>query len=224
MIGSSSELVGEARNLMELPSMAVAGIFQGVQSIPAASLGEAVQRSLANKLTPEESTDLATSFQGVARSLATIEAQGRATGLVGLTGMSQGLMPQTGDTMGNYLRKMATLRQIMERNIDAIQASPNASAEQKKLLKNLVSEMETVIPFTVSEVNKLQHGDRETVMQAAKKFGLAGGAGGDSLPVPDELKGDPDGQAYEKDGATWVKRGNTLVKTPGAAQAKPGVL
>ena len=175
MIGSSSELVGEARNLMELPSTAVAGIFQGVQSVPANQLGEAMKRSLANKLTPEESTDLATSFQGVARSLATIEAQGRATGLVGLTGMSQGLMPQTGDTTGNVLRKMATLRQIMERNIDAIEASPNASAEQKKLLKNLRAEMATVIPFTVSEVNKLQHGDAETVMQAAKKFGLAGG-------------------------------------------------
>jgi hypothetical protein len=197
MIGASSELVGETRNLMELPSTAVAGIFQGVQSVPAPKLGEAVARTLANKLTPEEATDLATSFQGVARSLATIEAQGRATGLVGLTGMSQGLMPQTGDTTGNILRKMATLRQIMERNIDAIEASPNASAEQKKLLKNLRGEMGTVVPFTVSEVNKLQHGDQETVMAAAKKFGLAGGQKGGGQE-PEEIN--------PADGQPWVYR------------------
>jgi hypothetical protein len=218
MIGSSSELVGEARNLMELPGTSVAGIFQGLQSVPAHEMGEALKRTLANKVTPEEQTDLTTSFQGVARSLATIEAQGRATGLVGLTGMSQGLMPQTGDTKGNVLRKMATLRQIMERNIDAIEASPNASVDQKKLLKNLKGEMAQVIPFTVSDVNKLQHGDTESMLGMAKNYGLAGGAGGDSIPVPDDLKSDPDGQSYEKDGATWVKRGDTLIKTPGAVK------
>jgi hypothetical protein len=186
MVGASSELVGEARNLMELPSTATAGVFQGLQGIPAAQLGDTLKRTLANKLTPEESTDLATSFQGVARSLATIEAQGRATGLVGLTGMSQGLIPQTGDTIGNIWRKYATLRQIMERNIDAIQASPNASPEQKGLLKKLRTEMESVIPFTVSDVNKMQHGDAQSFSQAAQKAGL--GRGGTGGPPPEAVE------------------------------------
>lgn len=174
MIGSTSELVGEARNLMELPATAVAGVFQGLQGHPASELGDALKRTLANKLTPEESTDLITSYQGVSRALATIEAQGRATGLVALTGMSQQLMPQTGDTLGNVLRKYATLRQIMERNTDAIMASPQITKEQKDLLTNLRGEMEQAIPFTVADVNKLQHGDAESVATAAKKFGLAG--------------------------------------------------
>jgi hypothetical protein len=174
MIGASSELVGEARNLMELPSTSTAGVFQGLQNVPASELGEAVKRSLANTVAPETATDLKTSFQGVARSLATIEAQGRATGLVGLTGMSEQLMPQTGDSQGNVLRKMATLRQIMERNIDAIASSPNASKEQKDFLTKLRGEMAEVIPFTVSDVNKLQHGDKESIATAAKKFGLGG--------------------------------------------------
>jgi hypothetical protein len=186
MVGASSELVGEARNLMELPSTATAGVFQGLQGIPAAQLGDTLKRTLANKLTPEESTDLATSFQGVARSLATIEAQGRATGLVGLTGMSQGLIPQTNDTIGNIWRKYATLRQIMERNIDAIQASPNASPEQKGLLKKLRTEMESVIPFTVSDVNKMQHGDAQSFSQAAQKAGL--GRGGTGGPPPEAVE------------------------------------
>lgn len=186
MIGASSELVGEARNLMELPATATAGIFQGLQGLPADSLSGAVKRTLANKLTPEEATDLKTSFQGVSRSLATIEAQGRATGLVGLTGMSEQLMPQDGDTQGNILRKMATLRQIMERNIDAIASSPNATREQKDFLKQIRSEMESVIPFTVHDVNQLQHGDKESVAEAAKKFGLGQAPAGKAVAAPDE--------------------------------------
>jgi hypothetical protein len=199
MIGASSELVGEARNLMELPSTATGGIFQGLQNVPATELGAALKRTLANKLSPEEATDVKTSFQGVARSLATIEAQGRATGLVGLTGMSEQLMPQAGDSQGNVLRKMATLRQIMERNIDAIAASPNASKEQKDFLTKIRAEMEEVIPFTVSDVNKLQHGDKESVAQAAKKFGLGKSKeerGEGEKPEVGKIITGPDGKKY----------------------------
>jgi hypothetical protein len=212
MIGASSELVGEAKNLMELPSTATAGVFQGLQGIPANQLGDALKRTLANKLTPEESTDMATSFQGVARSLATIEAQGRATGLVGLTGMSAGLMPQTNDTLGNIWRKYATLRQIMERNIDAIEASPNATADQKGLLKKLREEMTGVIPFTVSDVNKMQHGDTESFSQAAKKAGLGGGAGAASGPKEGDIATSPGKPDLIFRGGKWVP------------QAAPGAL
>jgi hypothetical protein len=190
MIGSTAEVVGEARNLMALPATSVAGIFQGLQSIPADKMGDALKRTLANKLTPEESTDLTTSFQGVARALATIEGQGRATGLVGLTKLSAGLMPQTGDTVGNMLRKYATIRQIVERNTEAIEASPSIGAEQKALLKKLKGELEDAIPFTVAEVNKWQHGDTESVTGMAKRLGIGKGAAAPPEAVAD-LKRDP---------------------------------
>ncbi|HXI49015.1 MAG TPA: hypothetical protein VNH39_10535 [Steroidobacteraceae bacterium] len=178
MIGASEELVGELHNLMELPSTASAGVFQGIQATPGKDLGESMRRTLAGKLTPEENIDVQTSFNAVARAIATIEAQGRATGLVGLTSVSQGMIPQSSDTLGNIWRKYATLRQIMERNTKAIVNSPNISDKQKEEMAALVKEVQQVVPFTVHEVNQLQHGDKETVLQAAQKMGLGGGGKG----------------------------------------------
>jgi lysozyme-like protein len=205
MIGASSELVGEARNLMELPSEATLGLFQGLQSTPAGELSDAVKRVLANKMTPEQNTDVSTSFQGVANALAQIEGQGRAMGLVGLREMSKGLAPMENDTLGNRLRKYATIRQLMERNMNAMNASPNITREQKAELATLREEMATVIPFTVSEVNKLQHGDKESVAQAARKFGLGpkGDAGAKPLGPGEVEQG---GLVFEKATGKYLRQ------------------
>jgi hypothetical protein len=228
MLGSTAELVGEAKNLMSLPSTSVAGIFQGVQAVPAGDLSDALKRTFANKLTPEEYTDMTTSFQGVARALATIEAQGRATGLVGLTGLSQGLMPQSGDTIGNIFRKFATMRQIAERNTEAMKASPSISAEQKGLLDKLMKELETALPFTVEQVNQLQHGNVKSYRDVAKDLGLGGGgspqqpgAGGAGSPPPalqgkPGLQFSPSRQQYRDDqGNVYDKNGNPVTSNAG---------
>lgn len=210
IIGSGNELLGELNNLMDLPKTATLGIFQGLQGMPANEMGEAMKRSLSNKMTPEEQTDLLTSFQGVARSLATIEAQGRATGLVGLTEQARTMAPQAGDSIGNVLRKMATMRQILERGLETVQANRDISPEQKVLMQKMLGEVTKTIPFTVSEVNKMQHGDVETLREAAKKLGLSGGgAGGATQAGPQEGDTASNPQTGEKlvfKNGAWVKQ------------------
>lgn len=58
--------------------------------------------------------------------------------------------------------------------------------------------------------------ESEMLTPAAKDLFAANAGGGNSVPVPDAFKHDPDGTTYKKGGVVWVKKGDRLVATPGA--------
>jgi hypothetical protein len=193
-------LSAELGNLMQLPAMSTASIFQGVEAGPGRHLGESLQRSLAAKLTPETATDLATTYQGVARAVAALESGGAATGLVGLTESSKVYQPMPTDTVGNVMRKFATLRQILERGLESAATARDVTPERKKLYEKIKQEVEQSVPFTVEDVTKLSRGDEKTYRQMfeamQKREGGSADASGDAIPVPPELATYPDGYGF----------------------------
>jgi hypothetical protein len=190
-------LSAELRNMTQLPAMSAASIFQGVEAVPGRQLGDAIKRSLAAAVTPSDATDMATTFQGVARAVAALETSGAATGLVGLTEQAKVYQPQSTDNVGNVMRKMATLRQILERSLDSAAAAKDTTPEQKKLFDGIKKEVAESMPYTVEQVTKLQHGDAKTYRElfretAGEKAAPASGAPGASpaaeaaVPPPPE--------------------------------------
>jgi hypothetical protein len=230
----------ELGNLMRLPAMSAASIFQGVEATPGRNLGEGLKRSLAAKLTPESATDLKTSFQGISRAVAALESGGAATGLVGLTQASEVYMPQPTDTVGNVWRKMATLRGILERGLESAATAKDVTPERKKLYEQIKEEVRANVPWTVEDVTKLNSGKGgETYQQLFKRMedrggtaapgaraapagpATAGPASGDVVALPSGLTGYPDGYGFKKGDEIWVKQGNKLVKSPGGVAMPP---
>jgi len=169
-ITSAANLLSfELGNMMGLPAMSTASIFQGVESTPGRHLGESLKRTFAAKLTPETATDLATSYQGISRAVAALESGGAATGLVGLTKASEVYMPQPTDTVGNVWRKFATLRGVLERSLQAAASAKDVTPERKKLYEQIKAEVAANIPWTVEEVTKLTSGNVQTYKQLFEK-------------------------------------------------------
>jgi hypothetical protein len=171
--GAANEAVGSLQNLVEMPITANLGSFMGLQYQTPDSLAEALKRTTARTLTPQEQNDLGITFSGVGRSLATLEAQGRASGLVGLAGQMEKLAPQTGDTPLTVMRRYAEIRQIIERSIENAKASGLPDSEASKLLDKIADQARTAVPWTVHDVNQIAYGDANSVRQVAEKI-LAG--------------------------------------------------
>jgi hypothetical protein len=186
---AGNEVPAAMRNLVDLPITATSGIFAGLQQEKPADLADALKRTLANKLTEEDSQSVQVSFQGVSRALAILESAGSAQGLVGLTNRADVLMPRTGDTALTVLRKYAEIRQLTERALESVKASPEIGEKQGPFLDKMVKEIQDAVPWTVADVNKLQRSpDKQTVAAFARQTGAsAGGASGSPYRSPDDV-------------------------------------
>lgn len=168
--GAGNEAVASLKNLVELPIGANMGNWMGVQFQTPDSLRDALGRSLARQITPKETTDLYITFSGVGRSLATLEAQGRAQGLVGLSGQMDRLMPQSGDTGLQVMRRYAEIRQIIDRAIENAKVSGKASPEASGLFDKIQEEAHDAVPWTVHDVTMIEYGGAQGVKQFADKM------------------------------------------------------
>ena len=176
MVNAGNEASASLKNLVELPIGATSGWFKGLTSVPADSLAANIGRSVAGYVNDRDARSLQISWQGIGRSMATLEAAGRATGLVGLQKQAEALQPQKNDSYTTVLRSYAEIRQIIDRSVETIKTSPGVSADQKKLLDKIVKEAEQTVPWTVHDVNMLETGGKDSVVEFAKKV-KAGAAG-----------------------------------------------
>lgn len=170
MRGAANEAVADLTNLVEMPITANLGSFMGVQYQTPDSLAEALRRDVARKLTPQEVNDIGITFSGVGRSLAILEGQGRASGLVGLSGQMEKLAPQSGDTPLSIMRRYAQIRQIIERSVENAKASGHASPEAMKLFDKIAEEAKAAVPWTVHDVNQIAYGDQRSVHTVATQI------------------------------------------------------
>lgn len=211
--GAGNEAVASLKNLVELPVTATSGTLMGVQFRTPEEMGEAIKRSLAREFTPEEVKDLYISFAGVGRSLATLEAQGRAQGLVGLAEQMDRLIPQSGDKPITIMRRYAEIRQIIDRAMENAIASGVPTTEAQSLFENIAKEAREAVPFTVHDVNVLEYGGREGLKDFAEKMFSARGL--KTQAMPSWATGSATGPNKEKiytDGTRWFHADHTPVK------------
>jgi hypothetical protein len=170
---AGNEAVAAAENIMELPISASKGWFSFSGEQPTSVL-DATKNVLANKVTSQDAQSYKVMIAGVKRNLAAIEASGLAP--AGSLTESMGAVEiNEGDTYMTKLRKMAELRQIVEKGLETNLSNPRIPEPQKKMLKDVISRMQAAIPFTQHDVTALDHNKNPevTIKDIAAAKGLA---------------------------------------------------
>lgn len=118
---------------------------------------------------------------GVSRSLATIETAGLAPN-GSLSHSMDSIQLREGDTEMTKLRKLAEMRQIIEKGIEPNLSNPRLPQEQKKFIGDLISQVQDAVPYTQHDITELQRraskNPQMTLQDLMTEKGLRGGASG----------------------------------------------
>jgi hypothetical protein len=237
VISAGNEAAAAAANIMELPTTTSRGWFGGREQGP--GLMAAAKESLTNSLTSQEVQDYNTMMAGVARNLSAIETSGLAPN-GSLTKSVDAIVLKEGDSELTKMRKMAELRQIVEKGLEPNLANPHMPDAQKALIKDIVGKIQTAIPFTHHDITELEasKNPRATLSDYAQKSGLGknGGKPAASTKVDDGAPARIKSQAeydklpagalyYAPDGSVRRKKAATATAAPapapGASPATP---
>jgi len=142
------------KNISELPVGASTGVL-GVGASPGHGLLASAKGALTNTLASQELQDYNTMLAGVSRNLSTIETAGLAPN-GSLTGSMDSIQLRAGDTNMTKLRKLAEMRQVIIKGIETNLANPRIPEEQKNAVRDIIGQVKTAIPFTQSDITKLQ--------------------------------------------------------------------
>jgi hypothetical protein len=153
-----------------LPAGTTAGILPNLTTKD--GMFNAVRNFAGRKMSSQEAKAVETLFTGVTRNLASIEASGAATGLVGLATQLEKLRPVAGDTTVDVALKMADIRRVAVENIIPLIESGLMPKQQASVADGLVKRMEKAIPYTTSDVINatMRKPGKETISQAGERI------------------------------------------------------
>ena len=158
---AANQVSKSLESIVGLPIGTSSGFF-GNRTTSGGGLLASSKETLTNKATEQEVQSYRVMAQGLQRSLATLEAGGVATGLVGLTKQMDGVILQDGDTNMTKLNKLAETRQIFEGATEVLLSEPGIPKEQKVQIQGAFDKVKKLIPFTQSDLNKLQYSSKGT--------------------------------------------------------------
>jgi len=204
---ATTQAVEAFKAITDMPPEATTGIIpflgnkEGVINYIKSATGRA--------LSSDEANVLNTYFKGVGRNLATIEASGVATGLVGLANSFESLAPMSGDSDYAVAAKLAEGRAVIENGIRVALTDPSVTPEQKALLEDNLKGIQEAIPYTRRDLNQALKAKSE--VEGTLGTSTAGVAKPDAnLPKPTtdaEFNALPKGSRYidPDDGKIYVK-------------------
>jgi hypothetical protein len=201
---NAHDATSEIRNIAELPLSASSGWAAGRGQAP--GLINAAKEVLTQKVLPQEVQDFNTSMIGLGRAMAMLESGGLT---ISDTVMKQydRLALQEGDTNLTKMRKLGTMRQQTENALKGTMSSPFVGKAQREQINTLMKDLVAAVPWTPSDVTKLQQAKNPAVTM--KDF--AQGQGIAAIPAPDQRVKD---KVYTtpKGPARWTGAGWELVK------------
>lgn len=197
IISAGNEAAAAAQNIMDLPIASSKGIFGS--AVPDHGLLDSAKGVLANKVTSQEAQTYKVMIAGVRRNLAAIEASGLAPSGA-LSEQMSAVEIQEGDTQITKLRRMAELRQIVEKGLEPSLANPRVPAEQKELVQKIIDQMQAAIPFTQQDVTKLEQSKNPelTIRDVASHSGVSAPKAAVTLAPYDDPEKEARYQAWKK--------------------------
>ncbi len=173
VVASANEATAALKNITELPITASTGYFGSAQ--PGTTLLGSTKAVLAQKMTSQEVQDAKVLFTGIQRNLGAIETSGlQVSG--SLMHAMDGITINEGDTQMTKLRKLAEVRQIIEKGLEPNLSNPRIPKEQKDMVRKIISDVTAAVPYTHSEITKFQQqgSPQVTIQDFAKSKGLGG--------------------------------------------------
>jgi hypothetical protein len=210
---AGNEAALAAKNITELPINTSTGWFGGRQQ--GTGLLSAVKESITNTLQPQSVQDYNTMIAGVSRNLATIESAGLApTG--SLTHSMDSIIMKEGDTPLTQMRKLAEMRQIVEKGLEPNLANPRIPQQQRDVVTGIIKNIQESIPFTQHDVTMFQRqgkpGQTLANYASGNNLGNAGQQQGETQPAGGataapswkySATGGKGFKAFSNDGKTW---------------------
>ena len=204
---ATTQAVEAFKAITDMPPEATTGIipFLGSKEGVISYIKSATGRALSS----DEANVLNTYFKGVGRNLATIEASGVATGLVGLANSFESLAPMSGDSDYAVAAKLAEGRAVIENGIRVALTDSSITPEQKALLEDNLKGIQEAIPYTRRDLNQALKAKSDT--EGTLGTSTAGVSKPDAnLPKPTtdaEFNALPKGSRYidPDDGKIYVK-------------------
>lgn len=170
---AANEAAQAAENIMRLPITADSGLFGGMKTYD--GILNAPMNVLARKATEQDEQDYQTMWAGVSRNLAAIESAGLAPSGA-LTHSMDALKFVEGDTNFTKLRKMAEIRQIVEKGMEAHLDDPKLPEEEKQAVRDVIEQMERAIPYTQNDLTELKRsGSKTATISDVAKGSLSSG-------------------------------------------------
>lgn len=175
VVSAANEATAALKNISDLPITASTGIFGTAQ--PGASLLGSAKSVLAQKVTGQEAQDTKVMFAGVARALGAIETSGlQVNG--SLIHSMESVTLNDGDTQMTKLRKLAEVRQIVEKGLEPNLSNPAIPEQQKELVRGIIAGVQQAVPYTHADITRLQQSQnpKATIADFAKSSGVQAGA------------------------------------------------
>lgn len=174
VMNSANSAATALKNIAELPVGSSTGLL-GIGSSPGHSLYESTKSALLNKVASQDVQSYNTMLAGVSRNLSTIETAGLAPN-GSITASMDSIQLRENDTELTKLRKLAEMRQIIEKGIEPNLANPKLPQAQKDLVRGIVKQVSEAIPFTQHDLTDLakrqQTNPAFTLQDLIKKQGL----------------------------------------------------
>ena len=179
---AGNEAATAASNIVELPLNTSTGWFGGRQQ--GTGLLGAAKESITNSLTSQSVQDYNTMIAGVSRNLAAIEASGLAPNGT-LTHSMDSVILKEGDTPLTQMRKLAEMRQVVEKGLEPNLANPHIPPQQKDVVTGIIKTMQTAIPFTQHDVTMFERNGKpgETLASYASGHNLGNAAAASTPPA-----------------------------------------
>jgi hypothetical protein len=150
--------------ISRLPATATSGVLPNLQTKD--GMFNYIRNSFGRTMSANESKSVETLFTGITRNLASIEASGAATGLVGLATQMEKLIPKEGDTAFDVALKLADIRRVAVENMRPLIASGLLRPEQVVEANRLITKMEQVVPYSVNEVMDARYAGKTNYRQS----------------------------------------------------------
>jgi len=146
-------------NVARLPITTTGPMFQQKQFN---SLLTALLSALNQEMSDTTSQKMQTRMVGVARSLASLESGGAATGLVGLANsIESGISIPAGAKLEVAMDKLAEMRRIVESSSEAQLSDKTLSDERKNLIQQKLELVRKAIPFTQEQLDAAANASKD---------------------------------------------------------------
>ena len=158
MTNAGVNLALEISNVASLPATATPPQLANVLTDPNAGITDAAVRFLSQKITEPEDRAMQQMLAGMSRAITTIEQSGRPSGITeGAIKEFSKQMPKAGDNKINLYLYLAQGKQVMNILINDLQANGGSEA-QLSVAEEARQQVESVIPWNVSDINRILTG------------------------------------------------------------------
>ena len=172
-VNSLGGVASAVEGINRLPTGSTLGILPNLQTRD--GMVNYMRNFAGRKYSKAEEKSMETLFTGITRNLASIEASGSATGLVGLASQIEKLRPVAGDTAFDVALKMADIRRIATENMTPLIQSGLMPPQQAQVANGLIQRIDAAIPYTTQDVvNALATKGKPTTGEASAAIGEKG--------------------------------------------------